>query len=271
MTAILFAGPSLAGAQRTLPETLALRPPAMQGDVFRAAEMRPRAIGLIDGYFEGVPSVWHKEILWALSQGIAVFGSASMGALRAAELHPFGMIGIGRIFADYRDGRIEADDEVALLHGPQETNFVGLTEPLVNVRATCRAAELAGVLEAGEAETVLSAARALFYKARTWRRILDLAGESGLSPEKGRRLSAWLPDGRVDQKRRDALDMVAALQAFLAEGRNPAVTFHFEATFLWERAVAGWSRASAVTDAAVQASRKLRPVETLAGAIVDED
>ena len=79
-------------------------PPAAQGDVYRAALSRPVAIGLVDGYFERVPAVWHKEILWALSQGIHVFGSASMGALRAAELAPFGMVGVGAIFEAYRDG-----------------------------------------------------------------------------------------------------------------------------------------------------------------------
>ena len=71
------------------------------------------AIGIIDGYFENIPSVWHKEILWAMSQGIHVFGSASMGALRAAELAPFGMEGVGAIFEAYRDGWLEDDDEVA--------------------------------------------------------------------------------------------------------------------------------------------------------------
>ena len=49
----------------------------------RSIAHRPRAIGIIDGYFQQVPSVWHKEILWAMAQGVHVFGSASMGALRA--------------------------------------------------------------------------------------------------------------------------------------------------------------------------------------------
>jgi hypothetical protein len=70
----------------------------------------------VDGYFERVPAVWHKEVLWAISQGIRVYGSASMGALRAAELSAFGMIGIGKIFEWYRDGVIERDDEVAVAH-----------------------------------------------------------------------------------------------------------------------------------------------------------
>ena len=59
---------------------------------------RPAVIGIIDGYFEIVPTVWHKEILWAMAQGIHVFGAASIGALRAAELDAFGMRGIGRIY-----------------------------------------------------------------------------------------------------------------------------------------------------------------------------
>ena len=39
-----------------------------------------------------------------MAQGIHVFGAASIGALRAAELDAFGMRGIGRIYEDFRDG-----------------------------------------------------------------------------------------------------------------------------------------------------------------------
>src|ERR1700745_3074106 len=98
MTSIVFIGPTLAPEEVAAAGDFISLPPVSQGDVYRAARSRPRAIGIIDGYFSGAPSVWHKEILWALSRGIAVFGSASMGALRAAELHPFGMRGVGRIF-----------------------------------------------------------------------------------------------------------------------------------------------------------------------------
>src|SRR3546814_18975365 len=94
----VFAGPSL---REALPPGFKLLPPAKQGDVFGVARSRPLAIGLIDGYFEQAPAVWHKEILWALSQGIHVFGAASMGALRAAELQAYGMRGVGKIFARY--------------------------------------------------------------------------------------------------------------------------------------------------------------------------
>src|SRR5215470_11682231 len=122
-------------------------PPVAQGDVYRATQRGARSIGIIDGYFSGAPSVWHKEILWALSQGVRVFGSASMGALRAAELHGYGMRGVGRIFEAFRDGALEDDDEVAVVHGPEGIGFAPVSEPMVNIRATLARAEMEGVLE----------------------------------------------------------------------------------------------------------------------------
>ncbi|MFK7941410.1 MAG: TfuA-like protein, partial [Paracoccaceae bacterium] len=90
LTGVVFAGPSLAGLDLTAYGTLEFRPPARQGDIWRAVREKPAAIGIIDGYFEGVPAVWHKEILWSLHQGIPVLGASSMGALRAAEMDAFG-------------------------------------------------------------------------------------------------------------------------------------------------------------------------------------
>src|SRR5215470_18896878 len=118
MSVYVFVGPTLPPVEIAAVLDAVCLPPVAQGDVYRLVGARPRAIGIIDGYFDGVPAVWHKEILWALTQGIHVFGSASMGALRAAELHPFGMQGVGSIFEAYRSGELEDDDEVAVLHGP---------------------------------------------------------------------------------------------------------------------------------------------------------
>ena len=69
--------------------------PGEAGDLYRAARGGARVIGLVDGVFEDRPTVWHKEILWALDRGVRVLGAASLGALRAAECAPFGMEGVG--------------------------------------------------------------------------------------------------------------------------------------------------------------------------------
>ena len=109
MTPLIFAGPSL---YTVTPEQLSgidLRPPAGKGDLLAAIRAGAKVIGIVDGTFEYGASVWHKEILFAIRQGVAVFGAASMGALRAAECADFGMIGIGRVFADYAAGRRRSD------------------------------------------------------------------------------------------------------------------------------------------------------------------
>lgn len=68
---LVFLGPTvrLSEAEKVL-DAIYLQP-AAQGDVLLAAHaFRPRAMILIDGQFEDRPAVRHKEILWAMAQGI---------------------------------------------------------------------------------------------------------------------------------------------------------------------------------------------------------
>ena len=118
MKPVVFTGPTISADEASRELDAVFLPPVSQGDVYRIATLRPAAIGIIDGYFEHVPSVWHKEILWAMKAGVHVFGSASMGALRASELTAFGMVGVGWIFEQFRDAALTDDDEVAVAHAP---------------------------------------------------------------------------------------------------------------------------------------------------------
>ena len=163
---VAFLGPSLPAREA---KGFHLLPPARQGDVWRAIALRPRAIALIDGVFESQPSVWHQEILDALDAGIPVVGGASMGALRAAELHTLGMAGAGRIFRWYRDGTVIDDSEVALLHGGAEHGFRPLTVPQVNVRWSARR-----WLPPRAARALVDASGSIFYQERTLPRVLEL-------------------------------------------------------------------------------------------------
>jgi hypothetical protein len=198
--AILFAGPSLAGF--TPPPGIDHRGPARCGDLLRALADKPRAIGLVDGLFETSASVWHKEILAVMAAGVPVLGAASLGALRAAELHMFGMIGIGQVFAAYRDGEIERDDAVMVSHAPPELGWRPLSVALVDIAAAIEAAGLDRAL--------LRIAARLNFRDRSWRNILaayrashgdaaaDAAGDA-LGPEP------------TSLKRRDAEALLAAL------------------------------------------------------------
>jgi hypothetical protein len=212
---LAFLGPSLPA--RTAEQLVRCRvlPPARAGDVWRALTLRPRVIALIDGVFDSQPSVWHREILDALAAGVAVFGAASMGALRAAELQSFGMVGVGSIFVAYRDKKLIDDGEVALLHADQEHAFRPLTVPLVNVRHQVGRAREAGALAARDARSLLVAAEALFYQERTWPQLLS---SSGLSVRARQRFEAMPFE---DLKAQDARACLVAASAFLKTGMSP--------------------------------------------------
>lgn len=165
----VFVGPSLSRAEvkRLAPKALVL-PPARQGDVWRVLESQPHAIALIDGVFESEPSVWHHELIAALDSQVAVFGASSMGALRAAELHHEGVVGVGEVFEAYLSGELTDDSEVALLHATAEHGFRPLTVPLVNVRASLTAAVKAKVLSPAVARRLLPESAATHYTQRHW-------------------------------------------------------------------------------------------------------
>lgn len=244
MSVCVFLGPTLrADDARAIYSDVLCLPPVRQGDVYRAAtSLRPCAIGIIDGYFSHVPSVWHKEILYAMSQGIPVYGSASMGALRAAELAQFGMRGVGRIFEAYRDGVLEPfdepfedDDEVAVLHGPEELGYLALSDAMVNIRCTLALATEERIIDPGTRDTLVRECKAMFYQERSYDAILSRAAGRVL-PRALERLRGWLPDGKVDQKRADAIAMLHALRA--ARPAEASGHYTLAETTLWEQAKA---------------------------------
>jgi len=217
---VLFAGPSLAGTGwSTNPPDPALdcRGPAGQGDIARAVVEGASAIGLIDGRYEDVAAVWHKEILFAIEQGVQVFGAASMGALRAAECADFGMIGIGAIYERYRSGELADDAAVAVTHAPPELDHAPLTEALVNVEATLDLFRKLGAISEDEAE-------------RTYARILAHAGLK--EGPRGKELADLIKRCRVDVKRQDALLLLSYFGWLEPERRAPP-EWQLEPTVTW--------------------------------------
>lgn len=255
MSIVIFTGPSLKASDRALYPGFEFRPPAQQGDLYLAAQNQPKAIGLIDGFFDGAPAVLHKEILWAISQGIAVFGAASMGALRATELAPFGMIGVGQIFADFHAGRLQDDDEVALAHGPAETGYLALSEPMVNIRATLAQAVATGTITQTEADLLQAQAKSCFYQDRNWTTIL--AEGQGVTRARLAQLRIWLSANRIDQKRLDATLLLHEISAYLATGhltaghRPKPAGFTFETTEAFAHAPWQKRRAARADSAAI--------------------
>lgn len=203
---IVYVGPTLPAAEvRALAPTAELAPPVAALDVARLLRRRrPARLAIIDGYFERMAAVWHKELLLAIEHGVEVWGAASMGALRAAELDAFGMRGVGAIYRAYRRGALTGDDEVAVAHLPAEGRYLAVSVPLVTVRATVTAARAAGVLDGGGARAVLAAAREVAYWDRTW---------PPLDERGGARFATWRRAHPIDPKADDARALLRALAA----------------------------------------------------------
>jgi hypothetical protein len=217
----IFLGPTLAlsGAQAELDAVYL--PPVSAGDMFRLWQRRPRVVGIVDGYFEHVPGVWHKEIMWIMAQGVHVFGAAGLGALRAAELDSFGMRGVGRVYQAVKDGTLDRDNEVAVAWEEGPDGYRALSEAMVSIRATLEAAQRAQIICDSTRDALAAAGAALFYRERAWPAVLDAGKAAGADPAELGALRRWLPTGRVDQQADDAVAMLREMRDFLARSPDP--------------------------------------------------
>jgi hypothetical protein len=218
--AYLFLGPTLPASEATAELDAVCLPPASAGDVYRLWRSRPRVIGIVDGG-AGVPAVWHKEIMWVMERGVHVFGSAAMGALRAAELASFGMRGTGWVYEAFRDGILDRDDEVAVKQAAAEDGYQPRSEAMVNVRRTLDAAGRQRVISPATLGVLARSGAAMFYQDRTWPDLIRAAGAAGADAVELDALSQWLPAGQVAQQADDARAMLAQIRGFLATDPAP--------------------------------------------------
>jgi hypothetical protein len=197
---VVFLGPSLTrqDAERVLDADYL--PPICRGDLDRLPE-HVRFVGIVDGEFYQSLSVSPKEVLKILRRGVTVFGASSMGALRAAETWKLGTIGVGQVFTMFRDGILDADDEVALIYEP--VTYRKLSEPLVNLRSALDMAAAAGAIDETEKYDLLLKMKSLYFPERSHHAL------QAMSPRlRNYFRSVPLPD----VKRDDALQLLNAIR-----------------------------------------------------------
>lgn len=161
---VVYLGPSLPlkDAERILDADYL--PPICRDDLAKLPE-HVRFVGIIDGEFYQSLAVSPKEVVALLRRGVTVCGASSMGALRAAETHALGTIGVGKVFAMYRDGILDADDEVALVY--ERDTYRNLSTPLVNLRAALDMALAARIINTEEKADLLLKMRSLYFPDRS--------------------------------------------------------------------------------------------------------
>ena len=220
---VLFAGPSFGTEIKDVKSQdpgLRILPPAAWGDIARAVDDGATAIGLVDGFFESTRTVWHKEILHTISQGVRIAGASSMGALRAYECHPFGMLGIGKVFAMYQSGKLTDDSDVALIHGPAEMDYMALSEPRVNVLLTLEAMHACKRISLAELRCLSAVTHRIYYAELNMQSVLNHLPDA--DRRRSAHLFAWAQTHKIDQKRADALELASWLRAPDKDERQPA-------------------------------------------------
>lgn len=188
-------------------------PPIQCGDLIRLLRLKPKRVLIIDGFYESVPAVWHKEIMLLLAHQIPVYGAASMGALRAAELYQYGMKGLGKVFEDFKSGVLHDDDEVAVVHQGQKEQYLPINDAMVNIRATCELAYLEKKLTHEEKDQLIHFCKNQFYPYRSLKQAMKQ-----LDFNNKHDFSEWLSQhGIMDLKKNDAIMALKQIQTLISE------------------------------------------------------
>lgn len=206
----IFTGPSLHPKQAQSLLDATILPPIKRGDLEQISSLNPRFIGIIDGEFYQSLAVSPKEILQFLDRGVSVYGASSMGALRAVELRPYGMIGVGRVFRLFRSGILDADDEVALAYSP--TTYEAISEPLVNTRYALRAAVRRDLLTQAHAAEIIARLKAAYFPERTRHLMLSIVRELG-GKERALEMRRFMETEATNTKQSDAELLLARIRA----------------------------------------------------------
>lgn len=176
--------------------------PIQRGDLNLALKENPDIIGIIDGVFHQNSAVGHKEILNVIKKGIRVYGSSSMGALRASELDTLGMTGIGYVYNQYATGEVDSDDDVAVMLDSE--TLEALSEPLINMKYVFTNAVDKNIITETEKDELLAIAKKTFYPKRNYAQTLSA---SNLENDKKDRLIDFIRKS-ADIKKEDAKELL---------------------------------------------------------------
>lgn len=172
---IVYLGPTLSREKAIKILDADYRDPAKKGDFLMLSQDsdEKKYVGFIDGVFlhDYPPSpieVYHL----ATRKNIELIGASSLGALRAVELEKFGMKGIGKIFQLYKNGIINADDEVAVTF-TRENNILQ-SEAMIDIRFNLFLAYKKGIITNQTKKRIAKIAKNIYFPFRNYEDIIKL-------------------------------------------------------------------------------------------------
>lgn len=180
--------------------------PIKRGDLSQALKEHPDIIAIIDGVFHQNSAVGHREILDALKKGVKVYGASSMGALRASELDSLGMIGVGYCYNQYATGKINSDDDVAVML--DSDTLEALSTPLISMDYIFENAVSENIITISEKEELIAIAKSTYYPQRNYAQTLS---NSTLSENKKDNLINFIRES-PDIKKEDAEELLKTIR-----------------------------------------------------------
>ena len=175
---ILFSGPSSYSIDFNRYSWIINEGPCKQSDILNLLiSNKVERLIIADGFYKSVPAPWHKEILIAINEGVEVIGTSSLGALRAAELDAYGMIGSGEVYS-YMKQDLHDDSEVALIHELSTSQYRPLTLAHVEVIFWIRYCLGQELITESQAKGVIEISSKIFFEKRTKKFLSRVISES---------------------------------------------------------------------------------------------
>ncbi len=197
--------------------TAVVAPPIQRGDLPRDVHEGVGVVVIVDGRFHQSLAVSPTEVVDAMRAGLRVYGCSSMGALRAAELHRFGMRGHGRVFEHICTTPGFRDDFVGQAVHP--TDFRPLSHAFVDLFFNLQAARDDGSIDDEELRNLCAGLASMHYTDRSEKAAQRMV-ERNAPPHRQAALREVLTrvfDRERSQKRADAIATLEHVAAELDE------------------------------------------------------
>jgi TfuA protein len=159
--------------RRILPEAQVSSPIA-RGDLALDIRNGIGVVIIIDGTFHQNLAVAADEIMTALRSGIKVYGSSSMGAMRASELRDFGMIGYGQIYEHILTSPTFRDDFLAQTFHEHRGTLRASSYPYIDFYMNLLTLERKKLIKKRDAQRLLELYGKVYYPERCWPTLRDI-------------------------------------------------------------------------------------------------
>ena len=211
---VVYLGPTLSREEAIKILDADYRDPAKKGDFLMLSRDsdEKKYVGFVDGVFlhDYPPSpieVYHL----ATRKNIELIGASSLGALRAVELEKFGMKGIGKIFQLYKNGIINADDEVAVTF-VRENNILQ-SEAMIDIRFNLFLAYKKGIITNQTKKRFAKIAKNIYFPFRNYEDIIKLTHQQFPSIyNELESFRSYILKNRDSLKARDAIKLLKYLK-----------------------------------------------------------